>query len=226
LLDGIEKYHGKPAAPGFDDLAACLLYRDVSPELIFQFLERYKFSEANIRFTSKMIADYIHDLNKAGELTKWSVALMSPKSGAGMELGSGRRIFKVDRSVMKRTKSDRDPRAQHIKVITAPRDELVDLKDKLPSGEVSNTDEIFKNDPTLTEVYFRQNVRPKERGLLMLYALNPNLDMTEDQRRKHLESDAQSMPLLAAGDSIAVAFVFPKTQNIQKTYNYIVNGSV
>jgi hypothetical protein len=226
LLDGIEKYHGKFVAPGFEDLSSCLLYRDVSPELILQFMERYNFSAANIRFTAKMITDYIHDLTKVGELTKWSVAVMSPKTGTPLDLGNGRQVFKVDRSVMKKTKSERDPSADHIKVITAPRDELIDLKDQLVSGDARTTEEIFKNDPELTEVYFRQNLRPRDRGLLMLYALNPNLQMTEDEIRAHLESPSQTMPLRAAGDAFAVAFVFPRTQHSKSTYRYVVNGTV
>ena len=226
LLDSVEKYHGTPVDSGFDDFSACLLYRDVSPELIFQFLERYKFSGANIRFTSKMISDYIHDLNKVGELTKWSVAVMSSKSGTSFELGSGRKVFMVDRSIMKRSKSDRDPRAQHLKVITAPWDELIDLKDKLPDPDVRNTDQISKVESPATETYFRQNVRPKERGLLLLYALNPHLEMTDETEKGHIESLSQTMPIRAASNAIAVAFVFPRTSNSKSTYSYIVNGTV
>jgi hypothetical protein len=226
LLESIEKYGSKPELPGFEDLSACQVYRDVSPELIFQFLERYQFSAANIRFTAKMISDYIHDLNKVGELTKWSVALMSPKSGTSLNLSSGRSVFKVDRSIVKKAKSDRDSTAQHIKVITAPRDEMVDLKDMLIDQSVRNTEELFSNDPQVTEVYFRQNVRPKERGLLLLYALNPNLGMTVEQEKAHLESPSQTMPVRASGEAIAVAFVFPKTNNSKSTYRYIVNGTV
>jgi hypothetical protein len=226
LLDGIEKYHGKPTAPGFDDLSSCLLYRDISTELILQFIERYNFSAANIRFTAKMISDYIHDLTKAGELTKWSVAVMSPKTGMPLDLGGGRTVFKVDRSIMKRTKSERDTCADHIKVITAPRDELIDLKDQILNGDARNTEEIFKNEPELTEVYFRQNVRPRERGLLLLYALNPNLQMTEDEAKTFAESPSQTMPLRAVGDAFAVAFVFPRTQHSKSTYRYVVNGTV
>jgi len=226
LLDGIEKYHGKFVSPGFEDLSSCLLYRDVSPELIFQFMERYNFSAANIRFTPKMITDYIHDLTKVGELTNWSVAVMSPKTGTPLDLGNGRQVFKVNRSVMKKMKSERDPSADLIKVITGPGDELIDLKDQFVSGDARTTKEIFKKYPELTEVYYRQNLRPRDRGLLMLYALNPNLQMTEDEVRAHLESPSQTMPLRAAGDAFAVAFVFPRTQHSNSTYRYVVNGTV
>lgn len=226
LLDGIEKYHSKPVAPGFEDLSACLLYRDVSAELILQFIERYNFSAANIRFTAKMIAEYVHDLTRAGELTKWSVAVMSPKTGNPLDLGNGRSVFKVDRSVMKRTKSERDPSADHIKVITAPRDELIDLKDQILNGDARTTEEIFRNEPELTEVYFRQNVRPRDRGLVLLYALNPNLQMTDDEVKALLESPSQTMPLRAVSDAFAVSFVFPRTQHSKSTYRYVVNGTV
>lgn len=226
LLDSVEKYHGKPEQPGFEDLNACLLYKNVSPEIILQFLERYKFSPANIRFTAKMVSDYVRDLVSVKELTKWSVAVMSPKSGTPLEVGAGRQVFKMDRSIMKTTKSERDPLAQHIKVITAPRDEIVDMKDLLLDPDVRNTDELFAQNADLTEAHFRQHVRPKERGLLLLYPLNPNLDMSPEQEKAYWESPAQTMPLRAAADVIGVAFVFPKTQNSKSTYRYIVNGTV
>jgi hypothetical protein len=226
LLDDIEKYGGKPEVPGFEDMSSCLLYRNVNPELILQFIDRYKFSEANIRFTARIIADYIHDLKKVGELTKWSVAMMSPKRGISLDLGNGRQIFKVDRSVMKRTRSERDPDADHIKVITAPRDEVVDLHDLLLKKEARTTDSLFESEPGLTEVYLRQNVRPRDRGLLLLYALNPNLEMSEDAIRAALESPSQTMPLRATSDAFAVSFVFPRTNNSKSTYRYVVNGTV
>jgi hypothetical protein len=173
-----------------------------------------------------MISDYIHDLNKAGELKSWSVAAMSPKTGEAIDLGATRKIFKVDRSIVKKAKSDRDQDALHIKVITAPRDELVDLKDVLPGEPVRNTDEIFVNEPGLTEVYLRQNIRPKDRGLILLYALNPNLQMTAEEEQAYLESSSQTMPIKAVGDAIGVAFVFPKTSSSKGIYRYIVNGTV
>lgn len=226
LLDGIEKYHGNFTAPEFEDFSSCLLYRGVNPELILQFIERYKFSPANIKFTAKMIAEYIHDLTQVGELTKWSVAVMSPKTGTPLDLGNGRSVFKVERSVMKKIKSERDPYADHIKVITTPRDELVDLKDSLFGGDVRFSEDVFKNKPDLTEAYFRQKIRPRERGLLLLYALNPNLQMTEDQLKQHLDSPSLTMPVRAVGDAFGVSFVFPKTQHSKSTYRYLVNGTV
>lgn len=226
LLDGIEKYHGKFTTPDFEDFSSSLLYRDVNPELILQFIERYNFSSANIRFTSKMITEYIHDLTQVGELTKWSVAVMSPKTGTSLDLGNGRNVSKVDRSIVKKAKSERDPYADHIKVITTPRDELVDLRDKILSDDIRFSDDIFKNEADLTEVYFRQKVRPKERGLLLLYALNPNSQMTDEQIKEHLDSPSLTMPVRAAGDTFAVSFVFPKTQHTKSTYRYLVNGTV
>jgi hypothetical protein len=226
LLEGIEKYHGKPVHPGFDDLSACLLYKNVNSELILQFLERYQFSPANIRFTAKMISEYIRDLVAVRELTNWSVSVMSSKGGIPISLGGDRNVFTMDRSLMKMTKSDRDPNAQHIKVITAPRDEVVDLKDLFQDNPVKNTDELFAQNPGFTEAYLRQQVRPKERGLLLLYPLNPNTNMSPAEEKAHFESPSQTMPLKSVFSTIGVAFVFPKTQNSRSTYRYIVNGTI
>ena len=228
LLDDVERFHGKAAKSKIDDLSACLLYGGVSHEIILQFLERYEFSSANIRFTAKMITEYLSDLAKAGELTKWSIAVMSSKSGAPMTLGAGRQVYMVDRSVMKTTRSERDPEAAHIKVITAPRDEVIDLGDIFAGRglDTKSKDGAFEKDPALTEIGVRQLWRPKERGLLMLYPINPNLGMTDAEYEQHLRAPGQTMPLRAAAGVMAVAFVFPRTHNSKSTYRYVVNGTV
>lgn len=226
LFDSIEKYGGKRVPTFFENQSNCLLYRNVSPETILQFIEKYQFSEANIRFTAKMLTDYIAQQNKNGELSDWSVAVMSPKSGVPIDLGKDRKVFKVERSLVKKAKSERDLNAQHIKVITAPDDELVDLFDVLDVKDMRYTEDFFKANSELTESLIRQNSRPKDRGLLLLYAINANLDMTQEQEEHHLNSESQTMPVRAASDAIGVAFVFPRTNNENSTFRYIVNGTV
>lgn len=226
LLDNAEKYGAKRTTPYFENQSNCLLYRNVSSETILQFIDKYNFSEGNIRFTAKMVSDYISQLNNVGELRDWSIGFMSPKSGTPLDLGKDRKVFKVERSLVKKTKSDRDAEAQHIKVITAPDDELIDLFDILPVDGIKYTEEFFKNNPDVTEAMVRKNERPKDRGLLLLYAINPNLDMSKDEEEKHLNSDSQTMPVKAAADVIGVAFVFPQTSNTKSTFRYIVNGTV
>ncbi len=228
LADDAEKYGAKLSASEFEDLSSCLLYRDVSPEIILQFIDRYKFSSANIRFTAKLLTNYIQDLVKIGELTKWSVAFMSPKSGTPLSLGQGRQIFKVDRSIVKKAKSDLDPRSQHIKVLTTPGDELVDLRPCFSEPTIKNTDDLFKrkSDERVTEVQLRQQFRPKEQGLVMLYALNSNRDLSETDYQTLLASPSMTAPVRAVGDAIAVAFVFPKTKNSKSNYRYVANGTI
>jgi len=43
LLDNVEKYGGKRVQPYFENQSNCLLYRNVSPETILQFIEKYQF---------------------------------------------------------------------------------------------------------------------------------------------------------------------------------------
>ncbi len=227
LLDDAEKFSGKPTKPSFEELNAALVYRNVDSELILQFLERYEFSPANIRFSSKMISDYITDLAKVHELTKWSVALMSTKTGEQVEIGKGRLVRMVDRSIVKMARSDRDPTASHVKVVTAPRDEIVDLEDVLATKNmrVLSKDDPFENSG-LTETSIRQNIRPVERGLLLLYPISPNLHMPAEDVEQYKHSLSQTMPLRAIAPVIGVAFVFPKSLGSKSTYRYVVNGSV
>jgi len=227
LLDKIEKFSGKAETPGYENHSACLLYRNVAPELILQFLEQFHFSSANLRFTPKMLTEYIQELTNAGELSKWSVAVMSPKSGISYSLGGARSVYKVDRSIMKLAKSEIDPNAKHVKVITAPGDELVDLRDIIPGKPPARyTDEVLASSSDFTEASLRQIVRPKDRGLLLLYVINPNLEMTDAKQEELIRAPTQTIPLKAVADAIGVAFVFPKTENSKSAHRYVVNGTV
>lgn len=227
LLTLVKKYHGSYKSEIFEDFSSCLLYMNVSTELILQFLYKYNFSKANSNFDPQNIEQYISDINTFGELKNWSVAVMSNKSGSPIQI-LDKTLFKVDRSLMKRTHSDRDTGASHIKVITTPKDEFIDLKDCFADPTWKTVEQAVDSMPTTkrSEMYFRQSLRPKDRGLLLLYPINGNSNMTDQEYINHLSSPAMTMPIRAASDFFGVSFVFPSTTKRPNTFKYVVNETV
>ncbi|MBC7386955.1 MAG: hypothetical protein H7301_12445 [Cryobacterium sp.] len=173
-----------------------------------------------------MIKDYISGLSKFGELSAWSVAVMSSKSGTLLDLGNGRSTFMVDRSFVKMAKSEVDPTAKHLKTVTAPRDEMIDLDDLLAHLNARNTDDLFEKTPGLSDVSYRLKTRPKERGLVLLYPINPNIELTEADHMALSSEPSQTVILKAVAPVIGVAFVFPETQNSKSKYKYLVNKTI
>ena len=227
FLGLVQKYHGNYKPEIFEDFSSCLLYMNVSTELILQFLYKYKFSNANSNFDPQNIEQYISDINSYGELKNWSVAVMSNKSGTPIKI-LDKTLYKVDRSLMKRTQSDRDSAASHIKVITTPKDEFIDLKDCFDDPSWKTVEQAVDSMPTTkrSEMIFRQSQRPKDRGLLLLYPINGNSGMTDQEFINHLNSPSMTMPIRAASDFFGVSFVFPSTTKKPNTFKYVINETV
>lgn len=227
FLSLVDKYHGNYRPDAFEDFSACLLYMNVTPELVQQFIYKYKFSPANSNFDQKNLDQYINDIISFGELKKWSVAVMSNKSGTPLDI-AGKTVYKMDRSIMKRTFSERDPNASHIKVITTPKDEFVDLKDCFADPTWRTVERAIDSMPTTkrSEMVFRQTQRPKDRGLILLYPINGNIQMSDDDYNRNLMSEAMTMPIRSKRDFFGVSFIFPSTSKRPNTFKYVVNETV
>jgi hypothetical protein len=223
----LEKYHGNFKPDVFDDFSASLLYMNVSSELILQYLHTQKFSNANSNFDQKNLVQYIKDIVEFGELNKWSVAVMSNKSGTPLDI-VGKTVYKMDRSIMKRTFSERDPEASHIKVITVPKDEFIDLKDCFADPTWRSVEQAIESMPTSkrSEMVFRQTLRPQDRGLLLLYPINGNTQMSEADYQQNLQSEAMTMQIKSKRDFFGVCFIFPTTSKRPNTFKYVVNETV
>jgi hypothetical protein len=201
---------------------------NVNPELLLQFIYKYKFSPANVTFDSANLQDYINEIVRYGELKKWSVAVMSNKSGVPLDLGNGKIVYKVDRSIMKRTLSERDPSAQHIKVITVPKDEFIDLKDCFADPTWRSVEQAVESMPSTkrSEMIFRQTQRPKDRGLMLLYPINGNCKMSDEEYNTNFMSESLTMPVRSKRDFFGICFIFPTTSKKPNTFKYVVNETV
>ena len=129
------------------------LSHDVPPDEVAWFLRRFEGHQNSIAFQGVDIADWIMERVAVGELTAWTVFVASPQRERQVLLG-GRPYGLVRRSLTGN---------EGIGILTDPRHEGVDLR-----GGPSN----YRSGTGYNARAMRKD-RPPERGLLILYPLDP-----------------------------------------------------
>jgi hypothetical protein len=218
---------GKRVDPiAFKDLESSILFRGIHPETIQQFLDSVNVSDSNAKFHKKMIQGYIEDLVKQSELIDWSVAIMSKKQGIPIKIGN-LQVYPMNRSVKHELNRPNGDIEVTLHAISTPGEELIDLQD-LINSDFKTTDDILepKGGPKKSDTRLRQELRPKERGLLMIYPLQSNTEMTDEEYLKSRQEIATSFPLRGAGQIFAFSLVFPKASAPIGQMRYMKNRSV
>lgn len=210
----------------FRDLESCFLYRGLQAETIQQFLDSIQVSDSNAKFDKDMIQSYIGDLAKRGELLDWSVAVMSLKQGVPIKVGD-LEIYPMNRSVKHEAKLATGELEATLRAISTPGEELIDLQDVV-KGDFKSTDDVLepKEGIRKSDTRVRHEMRPRNRGLLMIYPLQSNLEMTDQEFTNSREQIATSYPLRGAGQLFAFSIVFPKTAENIGHMRYMKNKTV
>jgi CRISPR/Cas system-associated exonuclease Cas4 (RecB family) len=224
LYSNVQAYGGVRTVSKFSRFQGSFLFRGVSSEVILQFLDDFEFSPANIRFSAEKISDYITQIGEAGELNDWSVAFVSKvKASEYIQLASGAKLGLSDRSIADGLVSELDRDARYVARVATPIDEFVDMGD-LVQNCPSDVDEFTMIEGIKRGVgYLRKRYRPKNRGLLLIYAINPDSQLDE---RTSSSSPYPLVPLKAPEVVFSACFVFPETASDRGTVNYVVNRSI
>lgn len=164
------------------------LWRDVSALTVISFLREYRTHAASFRIMSPLIADFIEEMIKDHELKRWTIALIG-KEQPGTEKSVGGVMVKM---------LDRRRAAEHadrysIKTLISPRDQAIDLTEAEWNAALELSQKTWRNDTDRNEGKERPSeprgpqIRHilgegvaeagiparRERGLLMLYLLDP-----------------------------------------------------
>lgn len=155
------------------------LWRDVPAVQIIRFLEEFEISEELKSFDLVRISKFISTLNQSGELTNWSIALMSKQSSksiefpCGLKAGCYTRNRATDTVSAKTSKKTYFIRKNHI--VGNQADEFIDLSksvlDKALIESKAKNKEWRKDYPSPKLV--RNEYRDKSKPLLIIYPLNP-----------------------------------------------------
>lgn len=162
-------------------------WRDVPAPNVTSFLRTYRTHPASFRVVSPLLADFIDEMNKDGELTDWTVALI----GGGEDMAS---IAGLEVNQMKRSATQSAPVDRYsIKTLISPRDQAIDLTQPEWQAALSLTRKTWRGDKDRDQdatppdeprgVTIRRVLgfgspedgvaARRERGLLMLYLLDP-----------------------------------------------------
>jgi hypothetical protein len=165
------------------------VWSDVPSSKIITFLESIRTHPRARRVNSALLAEYIQAQQKRpGELAGWTVALMNNSdkgaervSIAGMNTGAFLRKWFSGRRTAKNQPRPADLSQPYpIRRLLSPRDEGIDIGDKEYQLALAATlsdwkaASELKSEPTIPSGLQLRKHRPKSRGLLLLYPLNPS----------------------------------------------------
>lgn len=162
------------------------LWKAVSHEPVIEFLTRYQTHSAARKVNGDLLAEFIGSMAEIGELTSWTVVLIA---------GDGKKVRITDSleiNMLKRARKGEHLDRYSIGRLLSPRDEAIDLDEAAWLAALAETQHNFKPDPgrlhenqELPKIPSGPAIRKirgfgaegvpahPERGLLMLYPLDP-----------------------------------------------------
>ncbi|WP_266019685.1 Z1 domain-containing protein [Brucella intermedia] len=205
------------------------LWREVPALSVISFLREYRTHPASFRIMSPLIADFIEEMNKDGELTNWTVALIGKDSGPD---DKHRTVGGCSVNMLQRKRTTEHSDRYSIKTLISPRDQAIDLTAAEWKTALDLSQKTWRNDtdrnegkeppseprgPQIRRVLGEGDTAAgiparRERGLLMLYLLDPA---------------RAAVPELADADSVvAWAISFPSSTSERRVSNsrYIANS--
>jgi hypothetical protein len=165
-----------------------LVWRDVDVDVVQTFLRQYLTHPGATKARAPLLAKYIDAQVAVGELTKWTVALVSKKPEPGDGTKTLSHVFGgFDVGLTDRAPTS-EPGAQTITIkrLLAPTHELIDLDEAVVKKALEETIKRWK-DPTRNSRYKNKETAPTspsgavlremrapQRGLFLLYPLIPD----------------------------------------------------
>lgn len=201
-------------------------WRNVAADKVIQFLSDYRTHSAAMKVNSQLLSEFIQSMARQGELTSWTVAVMS---------GSQESTYSVDGQyeikLVKRTPKHGADDRYSIGRLLSPRDEALDLDEDEWLEALELTKASWLSDPARNEhIKKEEPKRPSgpairrvrgggiggvsqksKPGLLLIYLLDPTIEGIDSN------FDGNTPPIVAFGIS------FPGSANGTKV-KYEVNN--
>ena len=215
LINGL----GSPERP--EGHESCFLWKGVSPEDICDYFHKFKVGKQLVKVNFDLICEYIEMLNNVGELTNWSVALMSRSICERDSKYTFAEKYTANcfyRNNATDTQAGMTPDTYYIRknhIVGDRTDEFLDLTQGLLEKALEKTKERKKESKkTWKENYpspdiVREEFRPKEQPLLMIYPLNP--------RGADPSLPDNGEPF------VGLVIAFPNTTRTDIAYDYVQN---
>ncbi len=156
-----------------------LLWTDVPVDNVLSFLEDYRSHPEARKANGLLLAQFIRSLVARKELTRWTVALIGGGEGKTISLGE-----EVSVEMLQRAAHGQHLDRYSIRRLMSPRDETIDLDETAWLAALDETRQAFhadparngtREEPTVPNGPAIRKIRPKERGVLFVYAIDPAL---------------------------------------------------
>jgi hypothetical protein len=205
------------------------LWRDVPALSVISFLREYRTHPASFRIMSPLIADFIEEMNRDRELTSWTVALIGKDSSSD---DKHRTVGGCSVNMLQRRRTTEHSDRYSIKTLISPRDQAIDLTEAEWKAALELSRKTWRNDRDRNEgkdppseprgpqirhvlgegVADAGIAHRRERGLLMLYLLDPE--------EAKVEEPADADPV------VAWAISFPSSTSERRVSNsrYMANS--
>ena len=161
------------------------LWEGVDADDVIGFLDAYGSHPEAHKVDSDLLAKFIRSLVRENELTEWTVALIGAGRGKGRQhvLHEGLEVKMLERAAPGRI-------SDHYSIgrLMSPRDEAIDLDESAWAAALDKARRAYHADPGRSRSTSEPNapngpairkVRPKTRGVLFLYFLDPALAGTD-----------------------------------------------
>lgn len=189
------------------------LWNEVKPDQIHALLAGFKVHPFSRGTDPELISKYIEKVNDIGELTEWTVALISSGTATHERLVGGHLSGLIERQDVQK---DSDLYWLQKANIISPEDQYIDLsKPQIDAalaatiGSWARGETRHKVEPTSPSGPFIRRARSPERGLLLIYPLDSSNVLLDGKR-------FTDMPI------IGIAMSFPASSN-RTTVEYQVN---
>lgn len=203
--------------PGSIDRWGGFYWSDTDWHGVVDFLTRYRTHPSAYKVNGALIASFISEMAAAGELTKWSVLLVSVKNGRAYELAPGITVSMPYRKARETSEDSYsigrllDPKDESIVLDEAEWAAALELtrKSRRKDGGRTGTDAepVMPNGPSIRAVWGGQvEGLPgnRQRGLLIIYVLDP------DKAEAGFAKD--SVPIVAFGISFPSSTIGKKVE--------------
>ena len=170
---------------------AARVWRDVPPDTIIDgFLMRFVSHQSALKTDGGRLADYIRKQVKAGDLTRWTVALISNRSkdARTSDIGQEKNVGLIQRGEDD-SKSSKVTYAMRNSRIVNPPDEFLDLTQEQYDEAFARTLALFREgkmetkdnkEPVKATGKMVREVRDDKQALLFLYPLDPKYSDLKD----------------------------------------------
>ncbi|MDC0159965.1 Z1 domain-containing protein [Gemmatimonadales bacterium] len=187
------------------------VWEGLSADTIVEFLRSYEEHEAARKVKTKLLAEYIQAENSKGRLSEWTVVLGNGQgrleSIGPVEIQLARRRWHTTETMgLDRLRAEKHYR---IRRLLNPPDETLDLSEDEREEALRKSVEAWNDDPssrkkpgenrekpTSPDGHWARSVRPDTRGVLVLYAINP-----EDDEEVESSEEDNPIPIIGFGIS-------------------------